>query len=184
MKKFNLLAVAMLSVGAMFIQSCEKDPAPTPKPVTGIVTMDLNGKSWTSNKNGEMLVIEEDTLYGCEALLEDGMLTLTATRFKDSSLVGFNLVLTPAITGTYSGKADLTADDYALYAPKTDVMTLLNLLMNYDINYNVTLTKVDQSTGLCSGIFTITQNDKAATGMGNFSVTNGKFTDVKMTVVN
>ncbi len=184
MKKFNLFAVAALFVGAMFVQSCEKEPTTTtPTETTGIVTMNVNGKSWTSNKNGEMLISGEDTLYGCEAVVEDGILTLSATNFKDSSVVGFNFVLTPAVTGTYAGKADFTADDYAIFAPKADVMTLLTLLMNYDITYSVTLTKVDKTTGLCSGIFTITQTDNASTGMGNFNITNGTFTDVKMTVL-
>jgi hypothetical protein len=182
MKKLNLVAIAALSVGAMFFQSCEKEPAATPKPVTGIVTMDINGKGWTSNKSGEMLVVDEDTLYGCDAVWDFGNLSLTATNFKDSSVFAVNLVLTPAETGTYTGKVDFTADDLVLYAPKTDVMTLLNLLMNYDITYSVTLTKVDKENGLCSGIFTVTQTDKAASGMGNFSITNGKFTDVKMEV--
>jgi hypothetical protein len=184
MKKFNLVAVAALFFGAMFVQSCEKEPTTTtPTETTGVVTMSVNSKSWTSNKNGEMLITGEDTLYGCEAVVEDGMLTLSATNFKDSSVVGFNFVLTAAVTGTYSGKADFTADDYAIYAPKADVMTLLTLLMNYDITYSVTLTKVDKTTGLCSGYFSITQTDNASTGMGNFNITNGKFTDVKMTVL-
>jgi hypothetical protein len=184
MKKINLVAVAALFVGAMFVQSCEKEPTTTtPTETKGVVSMTVNGKSWTSNKNGEMLVNGEDTLYGVEAVLEDGIITLSATNFKDSSVVGFNFVLTPAVTGTYAGKADFTADDYAIYAPKADVMTLLTLLMNYDIQYSVTLTKVDKVTGLCSGIFTITETDNAGTGMGNFNITAGKFTDVKLTVL-
>jgi hypothetical protein len=93
-------------------------------------------------------------------------------------MIGFIFVLTPNKTGKYEGKFNASAKDGALYLPKSDNNTILAIALGYTVTYSVTLTKVDEAGKKVSGVFTITEKAPSGSGLPDYLVTEGSFTDV------
>jgi len=129
-----------------------------------------------------MYITPSDTGYGTNAAIVNGELSIQGVKItgNDTSRIAMQLVLTPSKTGTYAGTFSLQAADGALYFPKSDMNTLLSIVMGYNCTYSVTLTKVDEANKLVSGVYTITMLAPAGQGLPDYKITEGTFTDVKL----
>ncbi len=174
-----ILAVTMLN-----LVSCTKDENP---PATtsskGIVSFKVNGNEWNSNGYNDVLIVEGDSIFGVSASFENDVLSLSASRRSDTSGFGLELVLTPNRTGTYNGTSDISSNEIVMFTPKIKQTTIVSLLSTYTITYSVIITKLDLTNKLVSGVFTINQIDPSKTNpLGDFKITDGAFTDVKLVV--
>lgn len=170
--------------GSLMLGSCAKDPVSnTPSNSnTGRIVCKVNGSAWTSDAADKYYYLKGDTLVGTNATLNNGELSIIGTRVLsgDTSTVAIQLVLTPAKTGKYEGTFSSSAADGALYLPSRNMVDLLKIVLTYTNTYSVTLTKVDVTNKLVSGVFTITMKAPAGSGDPDYTVTEGSFTDVKL----
>ncbi len=173
-----ILTVAMLN----FV-SCTKDEETKTTTSKGVVSFKVNNTDWNSSGYDDLLILESDSLFGVSASFENDILSLSAMRKSDTSGFGFELVLTPNRTGTYNGSNTTGSSEYVLYSPKLNQNTILTLLSSYNITYSVIITKLDLTNKLVSGVFTINQLDPSKMNpLGEFKITDGSFTDVKLIV--
>jgi len=185
MKAIKNILLMTAVAGTLFVASCTKDPVNTnntSNASTGVLTCKVNGTAWQSEPASKTYITPSDTSYGTNAAIVNGELSIQGVKIlgSDTSRVAMQLVLTPAKTGTYSGTFSLQAADGALYFPKSDMNTLLAIVMGYTNTYSVTLTKVDESKKLVSGVFTITMKAPAGQGLPDYTITEGKFDDIKL----
>ncbi len=185
MKLFKHFLLMSAVAGSMMFASCSKEtPANNTNTggTVGRIVCKVNGTSWTSDAPDKFYYPAGDTIPGTIATLVNGELMIQGNRIvgTDSSAVVMNLVLTPAKTGKYEGTFSASAADGALYLPNRDIMSLLTIVMGYTNTYSVTLTKVDTSNKLVSGVFTITMKAPAGQGLPDYTITEGSFTDVKI----
>ncbi len=171
--------------GSMMLGSCSKDPVTNNTNTggnVGRIVCKVNGTSWTSDAPDKFYYPAGDTIPGTIATLANGELMIQGNRIvgTDTSTIAMNLVLTPSKTGKYEGTFSASAADGALYLPSRNLMTLLSIVMGYTNTYSVTLTKVDATNKLVSGVFTITMKAPAGQGLPDYIVTEGSFTDVAL----
>ena len=179
----NILLMTAVA-GTLFVASCTKEPVKTTTPTSasGVLNCKVNGTAWQSEAASKMYIVDGDTSYGTGAEIVNGELSVQGIKIigTDTSRVVMKLVLTPAKTGTYSGTFSLQAADGAVYLPKSDMSTLLAIFMGYTTTYSVTLTKVDQTNKLLSGVYTINMLAPAGQGLPDYKITEGTFNDVKL----
>ncbi len=173
-----ILTMAMLN----FV-SCTKEEETKTAIANGIVSFKMNSSDWNSSSYEDFLFLESDTIYGVSASFENDILSLSAMRKFDTSGFGLELVLTPNRTGTYNGSNTVGSSEYVLYSPKLNKNTISTLLNKYNITYSVIITKLDLTNKMVSGVFTINQEDPSKINpLGDFKITDGSFTDVKLIV--
>ena len=179
----NILLMTAVA-GTLFVASCTKEPVKTTTPTSasGVLNCKVNGTAWQSEAASKMYIVDGDTSYGTGAEIVNGELSIQGLKITgtDTSTIVMQLVLTPAKTGTYAGVFSLQAADGAAYFPKSDNNTLLGIIFGYSITYSVTLTKVDQTNKLLSGVYTITMLAPAGQGLPDYKITEGTFNDVKL----
>jgi hypothetical protein len=184
MKTIKNILLMTAVAGTLFVASCTKEPVKTTttSSTTGVLTCKVNGTAWQSEPASKMYITPSDTGYGTSASIFNGELGIQGVKIigADTSRIAMQLVLTPAKTGTYSGVFNLQAADGALYLPKSDMNTLFAIVMGYTNSYSVTLTKVDESKKLVSGVFTITMKAPTGQGLPDYIITEGKFDDIKL----
>lgn len=172
-KLFFVSAMALMTV-----TSCKKedDKNTTPAANSGVTSCEVNGKSWTSGKTGTYL--GADSLPGCEAVVVGDTMTFISTYFTDSSVILAQLVLKPGRTGVYAGTT--STEGAMLYLPKLDQASIFQALLMYTTTYSMNITQWNASAETFSGTFNL--NMVSNIGGSGYNITNGKFTDVKVTL--
>lgn len=184
MKNLRNITLMGLTAALAILGSCTKKETTTNNTTgttTGVLTCKVNGVAWQSLPAKNMYInTAGDTTWGTKASLIAGQLSVQGVNIvgKDSSMVGFMFVLTPNKTGKYEGTFNASAQDGALYFPKSDNNTVLAIALGYTVTYSVTLTKVDEAGKRVSGVFTITEKAPSGSGMPDYLLTEGSFTDI------
>lgn len=170
--KHVFLSVAAL--GLTFAVACKKKTTETPKP-SGVLLCKVNGVSWESGAATRLINIDGSNYYMTYAEMQGDTLTMSGIR-KDGDTSGiyfYEVALKSGAVGTVSGTTD--AFRGGMYLKTYDMSGLIAALGQYNITYELTITKKDATAKTISGNFIINMTS----GSGNISVTEGEFIDVK-----
>lgn len=174
--KFTIIALASL---AMVFTSCKKEEE-TPQQETpkNCVTCKINGADWSSLETGRSIKMEDTTLQAVSATLQADTLSLALISVKgtDTSLMSVYSVLSD---GRRSGNFSESA---VMYFPSTDINTIFDIILNYEVNSTFSLTGFNADKKTISGTFT-SSNTRSGGGGPDYNITDGKFNDIPFTVI-
>jgi len=183
----RIILSCLLFILVFNLHSCNKEEKADFSANNTFLTFKLNGEVWNSSRSNEFLFLDGEDITGLFAIHNSDYNTfdLIATKFSDTSILYISINLTQNLIGTYSGETLIGADYFngILYKHKSGDFLDKNGDFSYKITYSINITKFDLTNNLVSGTFTASIRDPLSRNtMGEFDLTDGSFTDVKLIV--
>ncbi|MBS3912955.1 MAG: hypothetical protein KG003_00495 [Bacteroidetes bacterium] len=170
---FGIVTAALI---LSFSVACKKEKTETPK-ATGVVFCKVNGTYWECGQPNKTVNVDGKNYYMNYATIANDKLTISGIR-KDTDTSGiyfYDVQLKSGWVGTVNGTTD--AYTGGMYMKRYDIDNLINVLGNYNVVYEISITSKDVTNKTISGNFIINMTSK--TGSGNVTVSEGEFINLK-----
>lgn len=157
---------------AIAFTSCKKDEeTPTQsQPKENQVSCSINGSAWASLPEGRSIKMGDSLVPAVSFSVEADTLSMTFVKVNGTDT---NVITGVATLNT--PRVGACKDAMIFYFKNTDLATLYDVILNYQITSSVTITKFDATNKKISGTFNSSMKHKS--GGTNYEITNGAFTD-------